>query len=73
MSSLYLVAADDSAPTLMCVLGVADAVGRAAGAEVTARRVLPLSCPLLAAPRLNAQQLKTALAVVRGREHTTPH
>ena len=50
----------------MCVLGVADAVGRAAGGGLAASRVLPLCCPLTFAPGLNRRQLATALGVIRG-------
>lgn len=58
--------ADTSAATMMCVLGVADAVGRAGGAGLTASRVLPLVCPLMLAPGLNRQQLGTVMRILRG-------
>jgi len=61
-----LAGADTSAATLMCVLGVADAVGRAGGAALTAARVLPLVCPLTLAPGLNQQQLGTVMRILRG-------
>ena len=64
LRQLYTV--DTSAATLMCVLGVADAVGRAGGAALTASRVLPLVCPLTLAPGLNQQQLSTVMKVLRG-------
>ena len=57
---------DRSAATLMCAIGVADAVGRAGGGLATATRALPLAAPLLAAPGLNKRQLTTILRVVRG-------
>jgi SCY1-like protein 2 len=59
-----LLAVDTSAATLMCVLGVADAVGRAGGAALTAARVLPLVCPLTMAPGLNQQQLGTVMRIL---------
>ena len=61
-----LTKVDHSAATLMCVLGVADAIGRAAGGGLVASRVLPLCCPLTLAPGLNRRQLATALGVIRG-------
>ena len=61
-----LTKVDHSAATVMCVLGVADAVGRAAGGGLAASRVLPLCCPLTFAPGLNRRQLATALGVIRG-------
>ena len=57
---------DRSAATLMCAIGVADAVGRAGGGLATATRALPLAAPLLLAPGLNKRQLGTILRVVRG-------
>ena len=61
-----LTKVDHSTATVMCVLGVADAIGRAAGGGLAASRVLPLCCPLTFAPGLNRRQLATALGVIRG-------
>lgn len=61
-----IVAVDRSAGTAVAVVRLGDAVGRHYAPELTAVRVLPLLCPLLLSPGLSAQQLASALTVVRG-------
>mmetsp|Transcript_22910 Transcript_22910/g.58463 ORF Transcript_22910/g.58463 Transcript_22910/m.58463 type:complete len:1024 (-) Transcript_22910:213-3284(-) len=61
-----VVGVDRSAATLMAAAGVADALSRAHGAEMTATRLLPLLCPLLLAPSLAPRQFRDLMGVVQG-------
>ena len=60
LDALRRIAANDNgAATVMCVLGVADAMGKVGGVGLIASRCLPLACPLMLAPGLNRSQIGT--------------
>jgi hypothetical protein len=60
LDALRRIAANDNgAATVMCVLGVADAMGKVGGVGLIASRCLPLACPLMLAPGLNRAQIGT--------------
>ncbi|KAL6842554.1 hypothetical protein ACP4OV_027398 [Aristida adscensionis] len=58
-------AVDHSAPTLMCTLGVANAVYKQCGVEFAAEYVIPLIFPLLTATQLNIQQFAKYMLFVK--------
>ncbi|GMH34388.1 hypothetical protein BSKO_02222 [Bryopsis sp. KO-2023] len=58
-------AVDKSPGTLMCVLGVGDAISKQWGAEITAEKVLPLLFPLTVAKGLSHQQFGTYMTLIR--------
>uniref|UniRef100_A0A0D6R132 Protein kinase domain-containing protein n=1 Tax=Araucaria cunninghamii TaxID=56994 RepID=A0A0D6R132_ARACU len=58
-------AVDRSAPTLMCTLGVANAVYKQYGLEFAAEHLLPLLVPLLVAQQLNLQQFAKYMLFVK--------
>lgn len=58
-------AVDRSAPTLMCTLGVANAILKQHGVEFAADHVLPLLTPLLIAQQLNVQQFAKYMLFVK--------
>ncbi|KAF8073098.1 Scyl2 [Scenedesmus sp. PABB004] len=60
-----IVAVDRSAGTALAVLRLGEAVGLHYGPELTCAKVLPLLCPLLASPGLNAAQFGAFVAAVR--------
>ncbi|KAL6498394.1 SCY1-like protein 2 A [Orobanche hederae] len=58
-------AVDHSAPTLMCTLGVANAILKQYGIEFVAEHVLPLIIPLLITQQLNVQQFAKFMLYVK--------
>lgn len=58
-------AVDHSAPTLMCTLGVANAIFKQCGVEFAAEHVVPLIFPLLTAQQLNIQQFAKYVLFVK--------
>ncbi|KAJ6851299.1 SCY1-like protein 2 isoform X1 [Iris pallida] len=58
-------AVDHSVPTLMCTLGVANAIYKQFGVEFAAEHVLPLLFPLLTAPQLSVQQFAKYMLFVK--------
>ncbi|XP_051224938.1 SCY1-like protein 2 A [Lolium perenne] len=58
-------AVDHSAPTLMCTLGVANAIFKQCGVEFAAEHVVPLVFPLLTAQQLNVQQFAKYILFVK--------
>ncbi|KAL5227462.1 hypothetical protein ABZP36_015727 [Zizania latifolia] len=58
-------AVDHSAPTLMCTLGVANAIFKQCGVEFAAEHVIPLIFPLLTAQQLNVQQFAKFILFVK--------
>jgi SCY1-like protein 2 len=58
-------AVDHSAPTLMCTLGVANAIYKQYGLEFAAEHLLPLLVPLLVAQQLNLQQFAKYMLFVK--------
>ncbi|TVU35952.1 hypothetical protein EJB05_17859 [Eragrostis curvula] len=56
---------DHSAPTLMCTLGVANAIYKQNGVEFAAEYVIPLIFPLLIAHQLNVQQFAKYMLFVK--------
>ncbi|XP_057793752.1 SCY1-like protein 2 A [Salvia miltiorrhiza] len=58
-------AVDHSAPTLMCTLGVANAVLKQYGVEFAAVHVLPLLIPLLTTQQLNVQQFAKYMLFIK--------
>ncbi|KAJ6806968.1 SCY1-like protein 2 isoform X2 [Iris pallida] len=58
-------AVDHSAPTLMCTLGVANAIFKQYGVEFAAEHVLPLLFPLLTAQQLSVQQFAKYILFVK--------
>ncbi|CAO2179213.1 unnamed protein product [Urochloa humidicola] len=58
-------AVDHSAPTLMCTLGVANAIYKQCGVEFAAEYVIPLIFPLLTAHQLNVQQFAKYMLFVK--------
>ncbi|KAK3161288.1 hypothetical protein QOZ80_1BG0075190 [Eleusine coracana subsp. coracana] len=56
---------DHSAPTLMCTLGVANAIYKQNGVEFAAEYVIPLIFPLLIAHQLNVQQFAKYILFVK--------
>lgn len=56
---------DHSAPTLMCTLGVANAIYKQCGVEFAAEYVIPLIFPLLLAHQLNVQQFAKYMLFVK--------
>ncbi|XP_062215123.1 SCY1-like protein 2 A [Phragmites australis] len=58
-------AVDHSAPTLMCTLGVANAIYKQCGVEFAAEHVIPLIFPLLIAHQLNVQQFAKYMLFVK--------
>uniref|UniRef100_A0ACD5VLK4 Uncharacterized protein n=1 Tax=Avena sativa TaxID=4498 RepID=A0ACD5VLK4_AVESA len=56
---------DHSAPTLMCTLGVANAIFKQCGVEFAAEHVVPLIFPLLTAQQLNVQQFAKYILFVK--------
>ncbi|KAL6615583.1 hypothetical protein ACP70R_037853 [Stipagrostis hirtigluma subsp. patula] len=58
-------AVDHSAPTLMCTLGVANAIYKQCGVEFAAEHVIPLIFPLLTATQLNIQQFAKYMLFVK--------
>eukprot|EP01018_Ginkgo_biloba_P000863 Gb_28329 [translate_table: standard] len=58
-------AVDLSAPTLMCTLGVANAIYKQYGIEFSAVHLLPLLVPLLVAQQLNLQQFAKYMLFVK--------
>ena len=67
LDALHRIAANDrAAATVMCVLGVADAMGKVGGVNLIASRCLPLACPLMLAPGLNRAQIGTVSRVLGG-------
>jgi SCY1-like protein 2 len=56
---------DHSAPTLMCTLGVANAIYKQSGVEFAAEYVIPLIFPLLTAHQLNVQQFAKYMLFVK--------
>ncbi|KAL5222513.1 hypothetical protein ABZP36_027226 [Zizania latifolia] len=58
-------AVDHSAPTLMCTLGVANAIFKQCGVEFAAEHVIPLIFPLLTAQQLNVQQFAKYILFVK--------
>nr|CAB3477619.1 unnamed protein product [Digitaria exilis] len=58
-------AVDHSAPTLMCTLGVANAMYKQCGVEFAAEYVIPLIFPLLTAHQLNVQQFAKYMLFVK--------
>lgn len=58
-------AVDHTAPTLMCTLGVANAIFKQCGVEFAAEYVIPLVFPLLTAHQLNVQQFAKYILFVK--------
>lgn len=58
-------AVDHTAPTVMCVLGLGDAIARQYGLAMAAQQVLPLLCPLLVQPTLSGPQFSQAMTMVK--------
>lgn len=58
-------AVDHSPPTLMCTLGVANAIYKRYGVEFVAEHVLPLIMPLLITQQLNVQQFAKYMLFVK--------
>ncbi|KAK4285019.1 hypothetical protein QN277_001770 [Acacia crassicarpa] len=58
-------AVDRSPPTLMCTLGVANAIYKRYGVEFVAEHVLPLVIPLLTTQQLNVQQFAKYMLFVK--------
>ncbi|OEL18249.1 SCY1-like protein 2 [Dichanthelium oligosanthes] len=58
-------AVDHSAPTLMCTLGVANAIYKQCGVEFAAEHVIPFIFPLLTAHQLNVQQFAKYMLFVK--------
>lgn len=58
-------AVDQSAPTLMCTLGVSHSIFKHYGLEFTAEHVLPLLFPLLLAQHLSIQQFAKYMLFVK--------
>ncbi|KAH9310107.1 hypothetical protein KI387_038018, partial [Taxus chinensis] len=58
-------AVDHSAPTLMCTLGVTNAIYKQYGLEFAAEHLLPLLVPLLVAQQLNLQQFAKYMLFVK--------
>lgn len=58
-------AVDHTAPTLMCTLGVANAIYKQCGVEFAAEYVIPLIFPLLTAHQLNVQQFAKYMLFVK--------
>lgn len=58
-------AVDHSAPTLMCTLGVANAIYKQYGLEFAAEHLLPLLVPLLVAQQLSLQQFAKYMLFVK--------
>uniref|UniRef100_A0A0D9V2X3 Protein kinase domain-containing protein n=1 Tax=Leersia perrieri TaxID=77586 RepID=A0A0D9V2X3_9ORYZ len=58
-------AVDHTAPTLMCTLGVANAIFKQCGVEFAAEYVMPLIFPLLTAHQLNVQQFAKYILFVK--------
>ncbi|KAL3160085.1 hypothetical protein ABBQ32_010866 [Trebouxia sp. C0010 RCD-2024] len=56
---------DHTAPTVMCVLGLGDAIARQYGLAMAAQQVLPLLCPLLVQPTLSGPQFSQAMTMVK--------
>ncbi|KAK8924028.1 hypothetical protein KSP39_PZI019145 [Platanthera zijinensis] len=56
---------DQSAPTLMCTLGVSHSICKHYGLEFTAEHVLPLLFPLLLAQQLSVQQFAKYMLFVK--------
>ncbi|KAL1542753.1 SCY1-like protein 2 A [Salvia divinorum] len=58
-------AVDHSAPTLMCTLGVANAILKQYGVEFAVVHVLPLLMPLLTTQQLNVQQFAKYMLFIK--------
>ena len=52
---------DKTAPTLMCVLGLGEALGKEYGPDMIGEHILPLLTPLLVAPTFSREQFGTAM------------
>ena len=58
---LQVSSVDKTAPTLMCVLGLGEALGKEYGPDMIGESILPLLTPLLVAPSFSREQFGTAM------------
>ncbi|DBA79962.1 TPA: hypothetical protein ACH3X1_008165 [Trebouxia sp. C0004] len=58
-------AVDHTAPTVMCVLALGDAISKQYGLGIAAKEVLPLLTPLLVLPALSGPQFSQAMGMVK--------
>ncbi|KAL0052017.1 hypothetical protein WJX82_006565 [Trebouxia sp. C0006] len=58
-------AVDHTAPTVMCVLALGDAISKQYGLAMAAKEVLPLLTPLLILPALSGPQFSQAMGMVK--------
>ncbi|KAA6417121.1 MAG: kinase family, partial [Trebouxia sp. A1-2] len=58
-------AVDHTAPTVMCVLALGDAISKQYGLAMAAKEVLPLLTPLLVLPALSGPQFSQAMGMVK--------
>ena len=61
MPMLQVSSVDKTAPTLMCVLGLGEALGKEYGPDMIGESILPLLTPLLVAPTFSREQFGTAM------------
>lgn len=61
MPLLQVSSVDKTAPTLMCVLGLGEALGKEYGPDMIGEKILPLLTPLLVAPTFSREQFGTAM------------
>ena len=58
---MQVSAVDHTAPTVMCVLALGDAISKQYGLAMAAKEVLPLLTPLLILPALSGPQFSQAM------------
>lgn len=58
---MQVSAVDHTAPTVMCVLALGDAIAKQYGLGMAAQQVLPLLTPLLVLPTLSPPQFSQAM------------
>lgn len=61
MNAVQVSAVDHTAPTVMCVLALGDAISKQYGLGMAAKEVLPLLTPLLVLPTLSGPQFSQAM------------
>ncbi|CAD7699579.1 unnamed protein product, partial [Ostreobium quekettii] len=64
-TAMEVTSADQSPGTLMCVLGVGNAISKSFGEALTAQKVIPLLSPLLVCHSLSHSQFSTYITLIR--------
>ncbi len=67
---MQVSAVDHTAPTVMCVLALGDAISKQYGLGMAAKEVLPLLTPLLVLPALSGPQFSQAMGCCSNLSHS---